>query len=84
MGHFYLTWKELEAFTNKSGYTLDGWQSEQIIMMSRDYCNFLHKAKDTHCPAPYQEYFDDVDPMDEIRKRVDDSWPAMLRFFNAK
>lgn len=84
MGHIYLTWKELEAFTNKSCYDLNGWESEQIIMMSRNYCNFLQKAKDPNCSSPYSEHSDDFDEVEDMRERVDSTWDSIARSLNVK
>jgi plasmid maintenance system killer protein len=69
-----LTWVELKAFSQQSGYELTGWESEQIIEMSRDYCHTSFQAKDFNFPAPYQEWFDSDDKIKEMRVRVNKQW----------
>jgi len=29
------------------------WECEQLVIMSREYCNWLIKAKDLNCLAPW-------------------------------
>lgn len=48
-----LNWTDIKNFCEQSGFDLNGWQSEQVINMSRAFCFFYHKAKDTNCPPPY-------------------------------
>ena len=71
-----LTWTEVDSFCNRSGYQLTGWESEQIINMSRSYCYTLSKSSDINYPAPYQEGFDSEDSIEQMRKRVADQWDS--------
>lgn len=52
-GAIPLTWQELDAYCSRSGANLDGWESEQIIAMSRAYVNMSRKADELNCHAPY-------------------------------
>lgn len=76
MGAIPLTWSEVGSFNDNSGYQLNGWQSEQIINMSRDYCYTLSKAKELGYPAPYSEGFDDEDSRQAMRDRVSKQWDS--------
>lgn len=76
MGSVPLTWTEINAFINTSGYTLNGFDSEQLIKMSRDYCYMLSKAKELGYPPPYQEGFDDEDLKQQMRDRVAAQWDS--------
>lgn len=76
MGAIPLTWSEISSFINTSGYSLNGWESEQVIKMSRDYCYMLSKAKTLGYPAPYSEGFDDEDKRQAMRDRVAAQWDS--------
>lgn len=78
MGVMPLTWSEIDSFNNSSGYPLNGWQSEQLIKMSRDYCYMLSKAKELGYPSPYQEGYDedDEDAKQAMRDRVAAQWDS--------
>lgn len=78
MGLNALTWTEVDAFANRSGYPLNGWESEQIILMSRAYVNYSHKAKELNCPSPFNLAANDEDAMEVNRKIVNDRFLAML------
>lgn len=84
MGATPLTWSEIESFTNKSGYQLNGWECEQLLSMSRSYCGFLEKAKKPSCLPPYRDNFDDIDDVELMRKGVDDMWDSIVGYLNAK
>jgi hypothetical protein len=75
-GATHLTWSEVDSFSRKSGFNLNSWECEQLIKMSRSYCNMLSKAKDINCPAPYQEGFDDADSLQAMRDRVNKQWDS--------
>lgn len=79
MGATPLTWCELNSFINTSGYPLNGWEAEQIIKMSRDYCYMLSKAKELGYPAPYSEGFDDEDSKQAMRDRVAAQWDSFSK-----
>lgn len=76
MGSIPLTWSEVNAFCNSSGYKLNGWESEQLIKMSRDYCYMLSKGKSVDCPAPYQKGFDTEEELKVMRERVNKQWDS--------
>lgn len=76
MGAVPLTWSEVGSFSMLSGYQLNGWQSEQIIKMSRDYCYMLSKAKLLGYPSPYQEGYHDEDEKQKMRDRVAKQWDS--------
>lgn len=78
MGRYTLTWSEIDAFSTCSGYPLTGWESEQIILMSRAYVNYSHKAKELSCPSPFNLAASDDDAMEANRKIVNDRFLAML------
>ena len=70
-----LTWQEVQSFSLQSAYKLSGWQSEQLITMSRAYCNMSHKAKEKSCTAPYSEstldeLYDNEDRLEAMRDKV--------------
>ena len=73
-----LTWSEIDSFIARSAYPLTGWESEQIISMSRIYVNFSHKAKDAGFPAPYNPAANDDDAMEAARSIVNNRFLAML------
>lgn len=75
-----LTWSEVESFVNCSERPLTGWESEQIILMSRDYIVYSHKAKDLGCPSPFNLAANDEDARAINRAIVNDRFNAM---FNA-
>lgn len=76
MGQATLTWAEVEAFSGQSGYTLSGWESEQIILMSRSYCSMSIKAKELSCLPPYQEGISDEEALQAARDRVASQWDS--------
>lgn len=72
-----VTWRELQSFIGISGYRLDGWESQQIILMSRAYVNMSHKASEMGCPAPYNLAAFDEDAKEINRSKVNDAFMAM-------
>jgi len=76
MGVIPLTWLEIKAFSQQSGYHLSGWESEQIFKMSSSYCQMACKAKELGCPPPYSEGFDDEDQLQKMRERVNNQWDS--------
>jgi len=76
MGAIPLTWSEIDSFTKRSGYQLNGWQAEHIIKMSCDYCYMLSKARKLGYPSPYQEGYDDEDEKQKMRDRVAKQWES--------
>lgn len=78
MGTTALTWAEIDSFVNRSGYPINGWESEQIILMSRAYVNYSHKAKEINCPSPFNLAASDDDAMEANRKIVNDRFMAMV------
>lgn len=53
MGLIPLTWSELDAYVRRSKVDLSAWESDHVIMMSREYCAFIQKAKSETCVQPY-------------------------------
>lgn len=78
MGMTALSWSEMDAFCNRSGYPLSGWESEQIILMSRAYCRMSHDAREVGCPAPYNLAAEDEDAQEVNRSIVNDRFMRML------
>lgn len=70
MGASPISWVELKAFSDQSGYRLNGWESEQIIQMSREYCSMSIKAKELNCPAPYRDGLTTEEEKQIMRDRV--------------
>ena len=64
MGTYPVTWQELESYSRLSRSNLTAWESEQIINMSSQYCNYLNIGKKPSEP-PYQREFTDVDIADQ-------------------
>ena len=73
MGRSPFSWLEIESFSNQSGYKLTGWESEQLIKMSREYCNMSSEAEDIDCLPPYREgsISDDKGDLQRMRDNVD-------------
>lgn len=78
MGINALTWAEIDSFVNRSGYPLTGWESEQIILMSRAYVNYSHKAKELSCPSPFNLAANDEGAKETNRRIVNDRFMAMV------
>jgi hypothetical protein len=77
MGAIPLTWSEVDSFSALSGYPLNGWQSEHLVKMSRDYCYMLSKAKTLSYPSPYSEFSEtDEDEKQKMRDRVAKQWDS--------
>jgi hypothetical protein len=79
MGTSPISWVELKAFSDQSGYHLNGWQSEQIIQMSRDYCSMSVKASEQSCPAPYREGVTDEESKQLMRDRVNKEFDKFFK-----
>lgn len=75
-----LTWVELDAFCKCSAYSLTGWESEQIILMSRDYIGMRDKAKEVNCPCPLIDGIqDENDKSEAIRDKVIRQFDAFFK-----
>lgn len=48
-----LSWLELQAYSVQSGASLDGWESEQVMLMSKAYVAFSRDSDELNCMAPY-------------------------------
>jgi len=60
MGAFAVTSQELLAYSIGTKANLTGWEFEQVIMMSKLYCNYLNIGKKP-TPPPYEREFNDED-----------------------
>jgi hypothetical protein len=60
MGAYAVTWQELKAYSEMSCSSLTAWESDQVMMMSQLYCNYLNIGKKPSEP-PYQREFTDED-----------------------
>jgi len=79
MGITPLTWVEINSFTNVSGYDLNNWEAEQLILMSREYCNMSHKANDDiDCPPPFDLTFSDGDALKRSRDIINRKMEAFF------
>lgn len=78
MGATSLNWSDVESFCNQSAYILTGWQSEQVVLMSRAYCGMLHEARKITCPAPYNLASEDEDAKEVNRSIVNDRFLSMV------
>lgn len=76
MGCVPLSWAEIKAFSEQAAYPLTGWESEQLILMSRSYCSMAHKGTELGCPAPYQEGISDEEVEQSMRDKVTKQWEA--------
>lgn len=55
-----ITWQELQSYSQQSGVLLNGWESTQIIAMSREYVEMRALAtEDKSLPAPYARELDE-------------------------
>lgn len=81
MGITPITWAELDSFVNRSAYPLNGWESEQIIMMSRAYCGMHVKAQKLRCIAPYIENMDEDERIEYTRDKVARQWDIVGETF---
>lgn len=70
MGTIPISWIEIKAFSDQSGYKLNGWESEQVIQMSREYCSMSTKASEPNCPPPYKEGVTNEESRQIMRNRV--------------
>jgi hypothetical protein len=68
MGSYPVTWSELKSFSDSLASSLDEWESDQLIMMSREYCAWNNKGKDRLCGSPWN--CADYNAIEENRKRV--------------
>lgn len=64
------TWTDVRDFNLQSGYNLDGWQSEQLVKMSRYFCSFFNKAKDVNCTPPYFAFANSSDEMKAKQRAI--------------
>lgn len=48
-----ISWTELDSYCRRSRTDLSAWESDKVIMMSREYCSFIEKAKSERCIQPY-------------------------------
>ncbi|HAD31522.1 MAG: hypothetical protein CL578_22375 [Alteromonadaceae bacterium] len=55
MGITPFTWGDVQSYCQQSGVPLSGWESEQIILMSREYAVMSQKSKQKTYPAPYAD-----------------------------
>ena len=60
MGAYAVTWQEIQSYSEMSCSSLTAWESRQIRMMSKLYCNYLIIGKKP-CEPPYQREFDEDD-----------------------
>lgn len=83
MGFVPLTWSEVAAYSNQSAVELSGWESAQIVEMSRAYTSTLAQAnEDYRMPAPYsREMSDDewIEWQDYSNKRALESGKGIVR-----
>lgn len=77
-----LNWRDIKSFSNQSLYELSGWESEQIIKMSNDYCSMYSKANELLCPAPFDLTITDKDALERQRDLVNDKLSAILGVSN--
>ncbi|MCP4055739.1 MAG: hypothetical protein GY738_00105 [Pseudoalteromonas sp.] len=80
MGAVALTFSDVQAFSNQSSYYLDGWESEQVVNMSRTYCRMLHDAgNDIAIQAPYNLAASDEHALQKNRDKVAQQFMAMRK-----
>lgn len=78
MGLTALTWFDVKSFCDQSSYPLTGWESEQIVLMSRAYCRMSHKATKVGFPSPYNLALEDEDALEVNRSIVNDRFLSMV------
>jgi hypothetical protein len=49
-----ISYQEIKAWSDLSGYTLNGWESETLRSLSGEYLAEIHAAEEVARPAPYQ------------------------------
>lgn len=49
-----LTWQELQAYNSMTGETIESWEAEQIIDMSKAYVSFSRQADELNCFPPFE------------------------------
>ena len=82
MGLTAITFSELSAFNNMLQLDLTPWESEQLIMMSREYTSMISAAKDPLMSAPWHsEYYDDLQA---ARDRVVRNGRKMAKVINQR
>ena len=52
MGMTPISWCEIESFSRQSKTDLTGWESKQLMLMSKTYCSFITTAENPNCPSP--------------------------------
>lgn len=68
MGLSAFTFQELDSFSRIMNISLTPWESEQLIMMSREYCSMISIAKEPSTPNPWLP--EGYSELDEARERV--------------
>lgn len=53
MGLTPITFTELINFSLSLNLNLTPWESQQLIIMSREYCGMINAAKKLDCPCPW-------------------------------
>lgn len=46
-------WSEVKSYSDMRHTPLSMWESEQLVSMSREYCNWLAKGTDVNCLSPW-------------------------------
>lgn len=83
MGITRLTWSELEAFCNTSGYPLDNWEKEAILEMSGSYCHSYYSSAKLGAPPPFSAAArDDEDALAAMRAKVARQWGSFEKGFS--
>lgn len=71
MGVSAFSWSEIQSYSQQSGMELTGWESQQLVSMSREYSVWIHKAKDPKIESPWHCYeYNYQIALEENRKRV--------------
>ena len=84
MGATYLTWQEVQAFSDASKYNLSGWEAEQLIQMSRAFVNQSRKAQDIDCLPPYTDHRQTAEEKQQMRARVSKKLDSMFASMTKK
>ncbi|MBB3925040.1 hypothetical protein GGR43_000741 [Sphingobium jiangsuense] len=54
MGAAPLSWKEIDAWCNRTGIDLPPWEARLIRALSVEYLAMGRKAEDENCPPPWK------------------------------
>lgn len=77
MGAGPIGWRDITAWQEVTGFTLEPWEARLIRKLSTEYLTVMTDARKADCPPPWSP----VDPGDEratVGKKVQNAFRAMM------